>query len=337
MMLPATSLYRVPTVRFDARLAYTNNTYAQAMRGYGNPEVTWAIEWNLDELAEAAGIDALELRRRNCNEAGETTPMGLKVTTCGLGECLERTAKRLDWTAKRGHGRARARGVGVASLMHVGGSGRIYRSDGGGVILRLDDFGNVYVSYGGVEMGQGLHAALTVTVADALGVRPERVFFNPTDTATCPWDVGTHASRGAFIGGNAAILAAGKAREKIFALAAAVFAGEASAPSRPIARGTPSDPGGARPDARCGRATSSCATAACSGRAGGEPGLRLDLGRVLRAAHFRGRSGRSSRPRPSTSRRASCPTGSRAWATCRPPTPTARRASRSRSTPTPGR
>jgi len=223
MLLPATSLYRVGAVRFDADLVYTNNTYCQAMRGYGNPEMTWAIESNLDELAEAAGIDPLELRRRNCNEAGETTPMGLKITTCGLAQCLDATGRGLDWKSKRGRGRGVARGVGLASLMHVGGSGRIYRSDGGGVILRLDDFGNAYVSYGGVEMGQGLHAALTVTVADALGVVPDRVFINPTDTGTCPWDVGTHASRGAFIACNAAIRAAAKARDKLFELTRARF------------------------------------------------------------------------------------------------------------------
>ena len=263
MLLPATSLYRVPAVSFDARLVYTNNTYAQAMRGYGNPEMTWAIESNLDELAEAAGIDAFELRRINCNQPGETTPMGLHVTTCGLGACLDATARRLDWTAKRGRGRGKARGVGMASLMHVGGSGRIYRSDGGGVILRLDDFGNAYVSYGGVEMGQGLHAALSQVVADALGVLPAKVFINPTDTGTCPWDVGTNASRGAFIAGNAAIRAAAKARDRIFALTAELHP-EIDAADLDLRDGV------------------------VFARAGG---FRQDLDRLLRTIHFRGTQG----------------------------------------------
>ncbi len=194
MMLPATSLYRVEAAWFDARIVYTNNTYCQAMRGYGNPEVTFAVESNLDELAEAAGMDPVEIRLRNCNEPGEVTPMGLKVTTCGLRECLTKTAKRLDWKGKR----PRKRGFGIASLVHVGGSGRIYRSDASGVILRLDDYGNVYVLAGGVEMGQGHHTAIRIGVAEYLGVRLDQVFINQTDTATCPWDVGTHASRGAF-------------------------------------------------------------------------------------------------------------------------------------------
>ena len=59
--------------------------------------------------------------------------MGLKVSTCGLRECLEATAGKLEWKAKRGKGRGVRRGVGMASLLHVGGSGRIYRSDATGV------------------------------------------------------------------------------------------------------------------------------------------------------------------------------------------------------------
>ncbi|MHC4135620.1 MAG: xanthine dehydrogenase family protein molybdopterin-binding subunit, partial [Planctomycetota bacterium] len=107
MLMPVTSLYKVPNVRFRATIAYTNNTYCQAMRGYGNPEVTWAIESNLDDLAREAGIDALEMRLRNCNEPGESTPMGLKVTTCGLRECLEKTGAGLEWKQKRGQGSAK--------------------------------------------------------------------------------------------------------------------------------------------------------------------------------------------------------------------------------------
>jgi xanthine dehydrogenase molybdenum-binding subunit len=291
MLLPATSLYRVPAVTFDATIVYTNNTYCQAMRGYGNPEVAWAIESNLDELAEQAGMDPYELRARNRNVAGETTPMGLAITTCGLGECLDAAAKKVGWSEKRGAQRAKRRGVGIAGLMHVGGSGRIYRADGGGVILKLDDFGNVNVSYGGVEMGQGLHSALQLTVADALGVLPEKVFINPTDTGTCPWDVGTHASRGAFIGCNAAIRAAAKVRRKLFALAATLYPEEVRrnlAKAEKDGRPAPAFPGLSR-----------CEPSALELRDGElfqedapvHPAYRIELGRMLRALHFRGTEG----------------------------------------------
>jgi len=277
----------VPNVRFEATVVYTNNTYCQAMRGYGNPELTWALESNLDELAERAGIDAYELRRRNCNEPGELTPMGLKVSTCGLKECLDATADGLAWQERRGRGRRR--GVGMASLIHVGGGGRIYRSDASGLILKLDDFGNVNVYHGGVEMGQGLHSALSLGVAEALGVRPERVFINPTDTGTCPWDVGTHASRGAFMACNAAIRAAARAREKIFALAEEVFPAEAR---RALADHRRKHPGYEPPpfdlDAAARRDRFELAEGELFLKdAPPEPWLRLELGRFLRAIHFR--------------------------------------------------
>ncbi len=286
MMVPVTSLYRVPNVQFGATLVYTNNPYCQAMRGYGSPEVTWAIESNLDELAQAAGIDPLEIRRINCNQPGETTPMGLKVSTCGLRECLDNAAAKVRWNEKRGQGRSR--GVGIASLCHVGGSGRIYRSDGTGLVLKLDDFGNVNVLSGGVEIGQGFRSALTLGVAESLGVLPEKVFVAPTDTATCPWDVGTHASRGAFTSLNAAAMAAEKARKRIFELAVELFPGLVAKQRRKLLKRNPElslsdfDP-------------RTCTAEDYELRDGvlfiehapDEPWLRLGLDRFLRAIHFR--------------------------------------------------
>ncbi|RLB23335.1 MAG: xanthine dehydrogenase family protein molybdopterin-binding subunit [Deltaproteobacteria bacterium] len=223
MMLPISSMYRVPNVYYETTIVYTNNTFCQAMRGYGNPQATWAIESNLDDLAEEAGIDPFEFRMINRNVPNDITPMGLHISTCGHKECLEGAAEKLSWKEKRGKGRKVARGVGMASLFHVGGSGRVYRSDGTGVIMKLDDFGNVSVITGGVEMGQGLNTALTLASAEALGVTPDKVTVVWGDTATCPWDVGTHASRGAFTACNAAIMAAEKARKKVFELAAEHF------------------------------------------------------------------------------------------------------------------
>ncbi|MBV6521800.1 MAG: 4-hydroxybenzoyl-CoA reductase subunit alpha [Gemmatimonadaceae bacterium] len=284
MLVTATSLYRVPAVRFDSRIVYTNNTYCQAMRGYGNPEVTWAIESNLDELAAAAGMDPIAMRLLNANEPGDLSPMGLKFDSCALRECLDAVATSLRTSSSPPAGQTRVRGTGMAGLINVGGGGKIYRSDGSGIILKLDDYGNVNVAYGGVEMGQGLHSALTIMVADALGVRPERVFINQTDTATCPWDVGTHASRGAFMAGNAAVLAATKLRERLFALAERVYADEVE---RNIARIGQSE----RIEAFDFRAARAADFDLRDGylaprQAPDEAWYRIELGRLLRAAHF---------------------------------------------------
>jgi len=289
MLVAATSLYRVPNVSFDARIVYTNNTYCQAMRGYGNPEVTWAIESSLDDLAAAASIDPYEMRLRNRNEPGDLTPMGLDLKTCGLRECLEATAESLRWARTRGKQRDRRRGVGMASLINVGGGGKIYRSDGSGIILKLDDYGNVNVGYGGVEMGQGLHSALTLMVAEAVGVKPERVFINQTDTATSPWDVGTHASRGAFMAGNAALAAGTKLRERIFVVAEQAYPGEVERNLKELGEGE-------GPGDYDFRSVTRDRFELQDGwlypkDAPHQPWLRVELGRFLRSAHYADESG----------------------------------------------
>ncbi|HSH70017.1 MAG TPA: molybdopterin cofactor-binding domain-containing protein, partial [Deferrisomatales bacterium] len=221
-MMPASSLYRVPNIRYKAVCVYTNNTYAQAMRGYGTPQVTFAIEANLDELAEKAGLDALEVRRRNANEPGETSPQGFHFRTCGHRECLDTVAERLQWDAKRNRSPAsgaKVRGVGMASLLHVGGGAKIYKSDGCGTIIKMDDQGRVDVYSGSMEIGQGLDTVLRQIVAETLGIGTHMVNIVVGDTDVCPWDVGVHASRSTFVAGNSALGAAKEIRDQILAFA----------------------------------------------------------------------------------------------------------------------
>lgn len=215
MYVPMTSLYRVPAVSFTASCVYTNNIYSQAFRGYGNPQATFAIEASLDELARKAGIDPLDMRLLNANEPNETTPMGLKVSTCGLKACIAAVKEKLEWDRPRGGNR----GVGIASLTHVGGGARIYKSDGHGMMLKMDDFGKVSLMTGAVEIGQGSETSLSQTVAEILGIEPEDVTVIRHDTATCPWDVGTHASRQMFLSCKAAIRCASTARDSIMKFA----------------------------------------------------------------------------------------------------------------------
>jgi xanthine dehydrogenase molybdenum-binding subunit len=105
-------------------------------------------------------------------------------------------------------------------MFHVGGGARIYRSDGCGAIVKLDDFGKVSVITGATEIGQGSETVLAMIVAETLGVPLERVDVVNSDTAVKPWDVGAHASRTTFIAGNAARLAAEKLRGDLLTLAA---------------------------------------------------------------------------------------------------------------------
>src|SRR5216117_401483 len=219
MLATVAGLYRVPNVRFDTTIVYTNNPYSGSMRGYGNPESTFAVESQMDDLADRLGLDRLELRRRNASKPGDVNPQGFVLTSFAMTECIDAAAEeiRRDPPPLRPGWK---RGVGYAGMFHVAGGARIYRSDGCGAIVKLDDFGKVSLLTGASEVGQGSETVLAMIVAETLGVPLERVDVVNSDTSVRPWDVGTHASRTTFIAGNAARLAAEKLKAQLLEFAA---------------------------------------------------------------------------------------------------------------------
>lgn len=215
MLMPITGLYRVPNVRYEAKCVYTNNTYSQAMRGYGNPQATFAIESAMDELAKKAGIDRIEFRQINRNQTGDVTCQGMRIVSCGLGNCINKVVECLEWGADKEEGV----GYGIASLVHVGGGARIYKSDGCGTIIKVDDFGKANVFTGATDIGQGADNIIAQIVAEAIGIEVSDVNVKSDDTDVCPWDVGAHASRTTFVAGNSALGAAVQIKEILLNLA----------------------------------------------------------------------------------------------------------------------
>ncbi|MBL8116906.1 MAG: molybdopterin-dependent oxidoreductase [Anaerolineae bacterium] len=213
------SLYRVPHARYEADLVYTNNPVTGAMRGFGGPQATLFVEAQMDRLAVALGMDPLSFRLQNANRPDETTPQGLKISTCGLKECLEMVGSMRD-EHKEPSPPGKRRGIGFAATLNVGGGARMHRSDGSGVIVKVDDFGQVTITTGSTEIGQGTDVVLSQIVAETLGVSISAVRFVNGDTGVAPWDVGAHASRTTFVAGNAALQAAEEARRQILETAA---------------------------------------------------------------------------------------------------------------------
>ena len=141
MLSTVAGLYRCPAVRFDTTIAYTNNPYSGSMRGYGNLESTFAVESQMDDLADRLGLDRLEIRRRNVTRAGRRQPAGLRASPparCASASTRWPRRSRRDVPPPAPGWK---RGVGYAGMFHVGGGARIYRSDGCGAIVKLDDFG----------------------------------------------------------------------------------------------------------------------------------------------------------------------------------------------------
>ncbi len=226
IMQTVSSLYRVPHCRYHTTVVYTNNPYSGSFRGFGNLQATFAVESHMDKLAEAVGMDPLAFRLHNAQQTGETTPQGMVFRTCGLSQCLNAATENSRFVTRHDANlEAQAtptsaccpikRGIGMASLLHVGGGAKIYRSDGCGTILKIDDHAHVTVITGSTEIGQGSETVIAQLVGEELGLPVSAISVINNDTEITPWDVGVHASRTTFIAGNSARGAARKAKDKL--------------------------------------------------------------------------------------------------------------------------
>jgi CO/xanthine dehydrogenase Mo-binding subunit len=217
MMATTSGQYRLKNIQFDAWPVYTNNPSSGTMRGAGNPQINFAIESQMDILAEKLGIDPVELRLKNANRPNSVTQQGMRITTCAMEETIKLAAKKIGW--KGSHREGKHRGIGFSTLFHVAGGARVYRSDACGTIIKIDDFGKVTVITGASEIGTGSDTSITQIVAEELGVPLSKVELINKDTSIKPWDVGIHASRATFVGGNSALQAAREAKIQLLRIA----------------------------------------------------------------------------------------------------------------------
>lgn len=202
--------YRVPHYQVDVKAVYTNTTPAGAFRSIGGPQTVWATECAMDELAEALGLDPIELRLMNLVSRGEAVRPELRPMDADLGDDLTRLVKGMDEIrAPDAAGRGVAIGIANPAELPISTS-----------IVRLHYDGSVTVLCSMVEVGQGLHTVLTQIVAEELGVPPEAVLVVSPDTRFGPYDWSSGASRGVTIVGTAVQRAARDIKDQLRALAA---------------------------------------------------------------------------------------------------------------------
>lgn len=220
------SLYRVHNVRAKGTLVYTNNVPKGAMRGFGNPQMIFAMETVLDMLAEAAGLDPLGVRYKNAFRNGETSVHGWQIGSCGLSECIDKASAKASWTEKRRApkvGRKR-QGIGIACCNHVSGYRPILRDfDGSSAIVKVTHDGQVTVYTGEVDMGQGYKTIAAQCAAEELSIGLEHIEIAPVDSEISILGIGCLASRGTVMGGNAVKLAAADACQQILQAAAQIY------------------------------------------------------------------------------------------------------------------
>jgi 4-hydroxybenzoyl-CoA reductase subunit alpha len=211
------ALYDIPNVKFDGFRVLTNKPACGAMRGHGTVNARFAFESMLDQIAARAGLDPVELRRRNLLKAPCITPNGLRVTSYGLPECIERVAERSGWRERRGK-LGEGRGIGFACSHYVSGAANpIIRSNmpHTTVHIKIDRDAGITVYSGASEIGQGSDTMHVQIVAEVLGVRPERIRLVAADTELTPVDLGSYSSRVTFMAGNACLDAARNMRDQI--------------------------------------------------------------------------------------------------------------------------
>ncbi len=217
-----TTTYRIPNYKFEGVRVFTNKPPCGPKRGHGTPQPRFGLECHLDRAAADLGIDPAELRRRNSVAPFSTTINYLRITSCGLDECIERVVAASGYAEKHGS-LPPGRGVGLAVGAYLSGAGLpIYWNDmpQSEVQIKVDRGGGVTVFTMAADVGQGSTSVLAAIVADVLGLEPADIAMVTADTDLTPVDLGSYSSRVTFMAGNAALEAAEKIRDTICAAAA---------------------------------------------------------------------------------------------------------------------
>jgi len=207
--------YRMEHVEIDAYCVYTNKVPAGAFRGYGAPQAVWAGESHMNRLAEALGMDPVELRRKNLLARGEPYNTGDTPIDGNLHDGLGRVVRAIGWGGALPAGRGRGIAVG---LKDGGGTHTVSTS-----LVRLHADGTATVGAGSVEIGQGARTVMAQIAAEALGLPIERVHVPPPDTDGTPYDQGTSASRSTTLMGYAVLHAALDVRRQLVQIAMGAF------------------------------------------------------------------------------------------------------------------
>src|SRR4051812_16704790 len=201
--------YQIDAIKVEAHLNYTNNQPSGSIRAPTAPQVCWALEQHMDELAEGLGLDPVELRRRTLLDEGSVSPTGQVFGKLGIKQTLERAVELIGGDGELGDGEA----IGVACGW--------WPSFGiaSGAYVKLNGDGTGTIVTGAQENGSGAVMGLPLLVAEELGMQPGDFSILYQDTDAGPWDMGSSGSQTTFNSGRAILAAAQEVRDKLLDLA----------------------------------------------------------------------------------------------------------------------
>ena len=224
-------LYRSDNIHFEGTTVYTNLPVAGAYRGYGATQASFAVDCQMDEMAEAIGMDPLEFRKMNHIRTGEGSPVfealgegregvEMKIGSCELDACIRLGAQEIGWTKRTGFaektGRLR-RGIGMACLMQ---GSSVPEIDMGAAAIKINDDGSFNLLMGATDLGTGSDTVLAQIAAEELGTDVDRIIVYSSDTDLTPFDVGAYASSTTYLTGEAVRKAAENVKSQMIAVAA---------------------------------------------------------------------------------------------------------------------
>ncbi len=214
--------YVVENVHCDTFGVYTNNVVAGAMRGFGSPQMNFVIEQMVEIAAQRAGLSGIEFRRRNMVRQGSVTITGQKLDghKVAMEQALDTVLREMDYEKKlakcaRGKGNSdELYGIGLA-MSYRGVSLGAEGVDFCAAIINAQADGSIFVEVGVHENGQGAESAMSLLLAEELGVDLDRIRYRRSSTSNIPDSGTTVASRGTIMGGGAVTLAARELKKKI--------------------------------------------------------------------------------------------------------------------------
>lgn len=205
--------YFIPDVDLKVTAWHTNNIQAGAMRGFGVPQVAFAIEQLVDEIARKLNMDPFEIRIKNALDVGLALPTDhVLESSIGIKATLEAAQKEFRKLKLPENGQKI--GIGVASSLKNIGFGHGATETAGATTEMLED-GTFIVHVGMTDFGQGAFSAMAQLAAHELGVDYHQVKVRYADTSVSPETGPTTASRQTYLTGNAVVLAARELKTKI--------------------------------------------------------------------------------------------------------------------------
>ena len=222
-------LYALPNIRYEGLLVYTNNVYGGAFRGYGNPQITFALETELDEVAKDLNLDPAEIRLINANQPNSLTVSGCQIASCGLSDCIQAVVEASHWQEKRGvqeGSPSKRRGIGMACMIHGGSGVKFFWGKDcnfSAALIKINPDGSADLLTGSAELGQGSNTTLAMIAAEGLGLELARINVINGDTETTPPCGGAWGTRQTFMAGNAVRYAAVEAKEQLLKVAGSLL------------------------------------------------------------------------------------------------------------------